>query len=120
MALIKCPQCGGNVSDKAVKCPHCGCNLGKATIIQHGNRVDAKAMSTAGKIILAVAIVVGSAMCIIPLFTNLYQRGGAPAFDYYLPITYALMGFGIIAGVLSLGLAIYGIIRLCRYKVSTW
>lgn len=120
MALIKCPQCGGNVSDKAVKCPHCGCNLGKATIIQHGNRVDAKAMSTAGKIILAVAIVVGSAMCIIPLFTNLYQRGGAPAFDYYLPITYVLMGFGIIAGVLSLGLAINGIIRLCRNKVSTW
>ena len=120
MALIKCPQCGGNISDKAVKCPHCGCTLGKATIIQQGNGVDAKAMSTAGKIILAVAIVVGSAMCIIPLFTNLYERGETPAFGYYLPITYVLMGFGIIAGVLSFGLAVYGIIRLCRNKVSTW
>ena len=120
MALIKCPQCGGNVSDKAVKCPHCGCNLGKATIIQHGNRVDAKAMSTAGKIILAVAIFIGSAMCIIPLFTNLYQRGWAPAFGYYLPITYVLVGFGIIAGLLSFGLAVYGIVRLCKNKVSTW
>ena len=24
MALIICPDCGGNVSDKAVSCPHCG------------------------------------------------------------------------------------------------
>ena len=25
MALVKCPECGGKVSDKAVVCPHCGC-----------------------------------------------------------------------------------------------
>lgn len=24
MALIKCPECGGEISDKAVQCPHCG------------------------------------------------------------------------------------------------
>ncbi len=24
MALIKCPECGNDVSDKAKKCPHCG------------------------------------------------------------------------------------------------
>lgn len=24
MALIKCPNCGNQISDKAVKCPHCG------------------------------------------------------------------------------------------------
>lgn len=24
MALIKCPECGGTVSDKALSCPHCG------------------------------------------------------------------------------------------------
>lgn len=24
MALIKCPECGGEVSDKAGECPHCG------------------------------------------------------------------------------------------------
>lgn len=27
MALIKCPECGGNVSDKAAACIHCGCPL---------------------------------------------------------------------------------------------
>ena len=25
MALIKCKECGGSVSDKAKTCPHCGC-----------------------------------------------------------------------------------------------
>lgn len=25
MALIKCPECGKEISDKAVACPHCGC-----------------------------------------------------------------------------------------------
>ena len=24
MAILKCPQCGNKVSDKAEKCPHCG------------------------------------------------------------------------------------------------
>ena len=25
MALIKCPECGKEISDKANKCPNCGC-----------------------------------------------------------------------------------------------
>lgn len=24
MALIKCPECGKEISDRAVSCPHCG------------------------------------------------------------------------------------------------
>lgn len=27
MALIKCPECGNEISDKATKCPECGCIL---------------------------------------------------------------------------------------------
>ena len=27
MALIKCGECGREVSDKAVNCPHCGCPI---------------------------------------------------------------------------------------------
>lgn len=27
MALIKCPDCGREVSDKANACPNCGCPL---------------------------------------------------------------------------------------------
>lgn len=25
MALIQCPECGKELSDKARRCPHCGC-----------------------------------------------------------------------------------------------
>lgn len=27
MALIKCPECGKEISDKAVSCPQCGCPI---------------------------------------------------------------------------------------------
>lgn len=30
MALIKCPECGSEISDKAVSCPHCGAPLNRA------------------------------------------------------------------------------------------
>lgn len=29
MALIKCPECGGQVSDQALTCPHCGYQVQK-------------------------------------------------------------------------------------------
>ncbi len=34
MALIKCPECGGLVSDRAKKCPHCGCPMEKIILLQ--------------------------------------------------------------------------------------
>ena len=27
MAMIKCPECGNSVSDKAKNCPNCGCPI---------------------------------------------------------------------------------------------
>ena len=27
MALIKCPECGAQISDRARKCPSCGCPI---------------------------------------------------------------------------------------------
>ena len=27
MAMIKCPECGNDVSDKALSCPKCGCPI---------------------------------------------------------------------------------------------
>ncbi len=32
MALIKCPECGKDISDKAVSCPNCGCPIGQEHI----------------------------------------------------------------------------------------
>ena len=30
MALMKCPECGKQISDKAVACPNCGCPINSA------------------------------------------------------------------------------------------
>jgi len=38
MALIKCVECGKEISDKAVACPHCGCPVFK----QNENQTNAK------------------------------------------------------------------------------
>ena len=27
MALIKCPECGQEISDQATSCPNCGCPM---------------------------------------------------------------------------------------------
>lgn len=35
MALIKCPECGREISDKASSCPNCGCPIQKKIKIEH-------------------------------------------------------------------------------------
>ena len=39
MALIKCPECGKEISDKATSCPNCGCPIAaaKSELIIHVN-----------------------------------------------------------------------------------
>jgi len=50
MAIIKCQECGNEISDKAKKCPHCGCP--QKTVLKSviGNRKSVK--------IAAIAIIV--------------------------------------------------------------
>lgn len=39
MALIKCPECDGRISDKAISCPHCGYPMQyKPTVTKNTNR----------------------------------------------------------------------------------
>lgn len=44
MALIKCPECGKEVSDKAVACPNCGCPLSE--VVTRGGTVKIKLPNT--------------------------------------------------------------------------
>ena len=37
MALIKCPECDKQISDKAESCPHCGYSLEKRPSSNHNN-----------------------------------------------------------------------------------
>ena len=41
MALIRCPECGGEISDKAIACPHCGFPLeNKNTEIEKPSEIE--------------------------------------------------------------------------------
>lgn len=35
MALIKCPECEKEISDKAPACPHCGCPLTDDVVVNN-------------------------------------------------------------------------------------
>lgn len=61
MALIKCPECGKEISDKANKCPNCGCPTKnkKKKIIKHN------------KMIIPIAVVV---LVVIVMF--IFSFGG--------------------------------------------
>ena len=49
MALIKCNECGHEVSDKASACPKCGCPIDNVGIIQ-GEIIDAEPKKRKGRI----------------------------------------------------------------------
>ena len=36
MALIKCPECGRDVSDRAISCPNCGYPINELTVSDDG------------------------------------------------------------------------------------
>lgn len=44
MALIKCPECGKEISDKAATCPNCGCPISEksSTKMTYGTPIPAK------------------------------------------------------------------------------
>ena len=40
MALIKCPECGKEISDKATSCPNCGCPVSAIPFLTLPSEVD--------------------------------------------------------------------------------
>lgn len=74
MALIKCPECGKEISDQAASCPNCGCpikktngdsgedNLGKKveiSIKKPDVKLDKKIKSILGGVIVCLVILIG-------------------------------------------------------------
>lgn len=58
MALIKCSECGKDISDKASACPHCGCPLSNAEQSQK-NKKEKGMGAKSTKILIATALIVG-------------------------------------------------------------
>tara|TARA_B100000579_G_scaffold173244_1_gene141217 strand:+ start:475 stop:777 length:303 start_codon:yes stop_codon:yes gene_type:complete len=62
MSLIKCSECGKEISDKATTCPNCGCPtvaFEKAKKIKEGNREQVVAGLLVGAVVIGLFGAVG-------------------------------------------------------------
>jgi nitrate reductase gamma subunit len=90
MALTKCEECGGPLSDRAMSCPHCG-----APVRKRGRLVAAAIVG------LLAALAAG-------LLTRAGVREGAGAGDE------RIAGPMIVAGVIAMVAAVMGVVALVR------
>ncbi|MCI8307578.1 MAG: zinc ribbon domain-containing protein [Lachnospiraceae bacterium] len=67
MALIKCSECGGKISDTDKACPHCGCKIRKK------NRNRSLMVKTAIKVIVTMAVLL---LIILGISEILYSNFG--------------------------------------------
>ena len=60
MSLIKCPECGNEISDKAYSCPKCGCPIKqeKVIVVKKDYKGKAKAFTIAGIIVFIISAIV--------------------------------------------------------------
>ena len=59
MSLIKCPECGREVSDKSTACPGCGCPINKQDyiVVKKDYKSKAKAFTIAGIAVLVLTMI---------------------------------------------------------------
>lgn len=57
MALIKCPECGLEVSDRASACPKCACPIGRGQLIEQTGK-QWKVIQLLGFLVCIVGVVV--------------------------------------------------------------
>lgn len=84
MALIKCPECGNMISDKALKCPKCGCPTGRIAIqssnrYNYGEPEDVSAPTVSRKWLYVVIGVLAAALISITAFLLLNNTDSSAA-----------------------------------------
>lgn len=80
MSLIKCPECGKEISDHARRCPNCGYPLEPKPIIQPQNRNETQRAnlpntSENSKLLIAVIITILGCLLLLNILTK--NRGGS-------------------------------------------
>lgn len=99
MALIKCHECGKEISDSAEQCPHCGCKTKRGTTVS-----KAKGLMASYVIVLALMIV-----GVVLFFTSMYDLQDHSSYfwnsgswrhdeDTIFAIIKLLLGIGFVIG----------------------
>ena len=72
MAVIKCPECGKEISDKAMTCPHCGYPLMSDRFEKAGKEIRRYTISRIGLRAISLVIeAVFSALLLLILYKNM-------------------------------------------------
>ncbi len=102
MAIIKCPECGKEISSLAESCPHCGRPMKKKTTTHYYNdHVEREYNSRSIGMMVTAVIIAGLGIYFII----------AGFVDSKIPLS-----LGIIMGIFSILMAIVGFIYgLCRW-----
>ena len=69
MALIKCSECGNEISDKATSCPHCGCPC-TSNHIENNEVTPKKNIMQNTFVQVLIAIPIGIIILIMMIFAN--------------------------------------------------
>lgn len=122
MALVRCPNCGQDISDKAIKCPNCGASIGRIQKIQftfdHQPRIF--------KIVIGIIIAIGGVASFLPIFIeNPYEPLGI---NYYgvlynlqrTPEFILTIGIAAIGALIPLCMFIYIFVQRIRKKTTSW
>ena len=104
MALIKCPECKREVSDRAFTCPHCGYQLRKD--VSRANRLVEKEHDRKCKELIA-----GGIICLIAAIAFLFFLGN-PVVRYSGELLGTIIGSSIGSGIAGIILLAIGIHRL--------
>lgn len=81
MALIQCPECGKDISDKAVSCPNCGYPLSSDELLKTGDPKFTDEKGTLkrhfviiGPIVALIAIAVIVTLTVTPRYTGIPEQ----------------------------------------------
>ena len=70
MAMIKCPKCEKDISDKAIKCVHCGYAINSTDTENTNNVIDEKLIKKYKKGYWIMSVIVVIASILIPFFSS--------------------------------------------------
>ena len=84
MTLIKCPECGKEISDKAKKCPHCGIKCKNENEIKTRNEFDKIKKSNNYSIVVVISNVCPYSEIFKPILEDVVQEYNVNI--YYLNI----------------------------------
>lgn len=122
MALIKCPNCGKEISEKAMKCPNCGVSISRMQKMQFAFDRQPRIY----KIIIGIIIAIGGVASFLPIFIeNVYEPLGV---FYYgdlwnkqrTPEFCLTIGVALIGTLIPLCMFAYILVQRRRKKAVSW